>query len=181
MQFVLTLAESTNQPLYRQVCESLKQAISAGRLKPGDRLPSSRHLADSNNLSRFTIIRSYEELSCQGYIQTVTGSGTFVTKDVPKQLSDFRDNAYYGVENGDLLAKAGDLSAWAQNVMENETIEDSMVELFPELNYGAPSAERLPLSRWREMVNRQARMHEECAVSYKSDPFGYRPLREAIA
>ena len=79
MQFVLELPAGTKQPVYKQVCDALRSAIRSGRLRAGERLPSSRELALSAKVSRFTVMRSYELLTAQGYIETVGGSGTFVT------------------------------------------------------------------------------------------------------
>ncbi|HEY9776370.1 MAG TPA: PLP-dependent aminotransferase family protein [Planktothrix sp.] len=179
MQFVLTLPESSNLPVYKQVSEALRQAILTGRLKPGDKLPSTRDLAESARVSRFTVIRSYEELASQGYIQTISGSGTFVNREIPKEFSEF---AGYGEDpqQHPFLANEVELSEYGRRCLSGE-IEHAEVELFPELNYGGPTQDQLPLNRWREVVNRSARFQDQALLSYSSDPFGYAPLREAIA
>src|ERR1700737_1382861 len=80
MQFVLELPEHSQQPIYKQVCDALRKAIQEGRLRAGEKLPSPRELAMSARVSRFTVIKSYELLTAQGFIQTTVGSGTFVTE-----------------------------------------------------------------------------------------------------
>ncbi len=55
------------------------------------------------------------------------------------------------------------------------------MELFAELNYGAPTVDQLPLTRWKEMLYRATRFQDGNMLAYHSDPFGYMPLREAIA
>jgi len=180
MEFVLSLPESSLLPVYRQVCEALKQAILSGRLPPGAKLPSTRDLAESASVSRFTIIRSYEELAAQGYVQTISGSGTFVNREIPKEIADIV--AEFASEQAFQASSLGEteLSAYGKRCLEGE-IEPANLELFPELNYGAPSIDQLPLNRWREVVNRNSRFHDPGLLAYESDPFGYAPLREAIA
>ncbi len=177
MQFVLSLPAHSNQPVYKQVSEALRQAILTGRLRPGEKLPSTRDLADSANVSRFTVIRSYEELASQGYIQTISGSGTFVNKEIPREYTTF---ALATSELEERAAKPVRLSDYGKRVFASPIIEPSNAELFPELNYGAPSLEQLPLNRWREVLNKSARFQDNSLFDYTSDPFGYAPLREAI-
>ncbi len=180
MDFALTLAPDSRQPVYKQVSEALKLAILAGRLKPGEKLPSTRDLADSISVSRFTVIRSYEELSAQGYIQTTSGSGTFVNKEIPGHLDDVKIKESHREPNEPEVPMAA-LSVYGERVMNCEEIEDANVELFAELNYGAPTVDQLPLTRWKEMLYRATRFQDGNMLTYHSDPFGYMPLREAIA
>ncbi|HEY9783789.1 MAG TPA: aminotransferase class I/II-fold pyridoxal phosphate-dependent enzyme, partial [Candidatus Obscuribacterales bacterium] len=179
MDFVLQLASDNNAPVYKQVSDALRQAILSGRLKPGEKLPSTRDLADSISVSRFTVIRSYEELVSQGYIQTTSGSGTYVNREIPKLLEDFKDDG----SQADVAAGATDveLSSYGKRVLHSEEIEPANVELFAELNYGAPTMEQIPLNRWKEMLYKAMRFQDLSMVAYTSDPFGYYPLREAIA
>jgi GntR family transcriptional regulator / MocR family aminotransferase len=179
MDFVLSLTQDSRQPVYKQVSEALKLAILAGRLKPGEKLPSTRDLADSMNVSRFTVIRSYEELSAQGYIQTTSGSGTFVNKEIPGHLDDVKNRELEREQVEHILPTAA-LSVYGERVMTCEEIEDAHVELFAELNYGAPTVDQLPLTRWKEMLYRATRYQDGNMLAYHSDPFGYMPLREAI-
>jgi len=173
----LRLRPKSSQPVYKQVCEELKEAILTGRLKPGDKLPSTRDLADSAGISRFTVIRSYEELSSQGYIETISGSGTFVNHNLPQHLSSLEEAA------GEVFAArpAVELSAFATRLLESDNIGQATAELFTELHYGGPTIDQLPLSRWREAVARCSRFEDSQSLSYVADPFGYAPLRKAIA
>lgn len=174
MQFVLPLPTDAKIPVYRQVSEALRDAILTGRLKPGERLPSTRDLAESIKVSRFTVIRSYEELASQGYIQTTGGSGTFVNPDISRALKLDR------FDPGPERIESTHLSTYGRRVC-SERIEPADAELFEELNYGAPALDQIPLNRWREMLYRSTRFQDADLVSYRSDPFGYGRLREAIA
>lgn len=65
-------------PLHHQVYLDLKSAIDGGELRPGDRLPPERELAQRYGCSLITIRRALDELSREGRLQRHQGRGTFV-------------------------------------------------------------------------------------------------------
>ena len=75
----IIISNAGGQPIYEQICRQVKGAIAAGRLKPGDPLPSIRALARDLRISVITTKRAYEELERDGFIQTVAGKGSFVS------------------------------------------------------------------------------------------------------
>ena len=66
--------------LYQQIVDHVQREISEGRLKPGDALPSFRHLAQELLVSVITVKRAYEELEREGIIFRRQGLGTFVAE-----------------------------------------------------------------------------------------------------
>jgi GntR family transcriptional regulator len=70
------------RPIYRQIIHQVLEAIASGRLRPGDRLPSHRELAQALVIAPLTVKRSYDELARSGYIQMGRGQGTFIRNDV---------------------------------------------------------------------------------------------------
>src|SRR5471030_2534298 len=71
-------------PLYAQIAARLRTAIAAGELKPGDSLPSVRHLAAQLRINPATVVQAYRELESEGLVATRQGAGTFVL-DVPAE------------------------------------------------------------------------------------------------
>ncbi|SMG48225.1 MocR-like pyridoxine biosynthesis transcription factor PdxR [Agreia pratensis] len=65
----------------------LRAAILGGRMRPGDAMPSSRAVASAIGVARGTVVRVYDELSGEGYLETVHGSGTFVSMRVPPRAA----------------------------------------------------------------------------------------------
>ena len=65
-------------PLYRQLYETYKHSILNGTLKPAERLPSTRELSGQLNCSRNTVVNAYEQLICEGYLESRKGEGTFI-------------------------------------------------------------------------------------------------------
>jgi len=74
------ISASASGPLYRQIVDGLRRAVSAGRLLPGMALPSFRVLAAELLVSLITVKRAYEELEREGVIFRRQGLGTFVAE-----------------------------------------------------------------------------------------------------
>lgn len=72
------ISNSGETPIYEQICRQIKAAVAAGKLSPGEALPSVRALARDTRISVITTRRAYEELEREGYIVTVPGKGSFV-------------------------------------------------------------------------------------------------------
>ena len=74
----IILTNAGGQPIYDQIVSQVKAQILSGKLKEGDALPSLRALAKDLRISVITTKRAYEELERDGFIETVTGKGSFV-------------------------------------------------------------------------------------------------------
>ncbi len=70
-------------PLYEQLYRFVLGEIEAGRLGPGDRVPSEKALAEQFCVSRITSKRALEKLAQDGVIQRARGRGSFVTLQAP--------------------------------------------------------------------------------------------------
>jgi GntR family transcriptional regulator, transcriptional repressor for pyruvate dehydrogenase complex len=66
--------------LYEQVANKLETMIAAGQLKPQDRLPSERDLAESFAVSRTVIREALKLLEARGLVEILTGNGVFVCR-----------------------------------------------------------------------------------------------------
>jgi GntR family transcriptional regulator len=66
-------------PIYAQLERGLRAGIAAGRLKPGDQLPTVRQLAVELKINANTVARVYADLERSGVIETRRGVGSFVT------------------------------------------------------------------------------------------------------
>jgi GntR family transcriptional regulator/MocR family aminotransferase len=76
-------------PYYRQIYDRFCDAIVGGVLKPGDRVPSARALAEELGLARGTIDAAYSLLVAEGYIQARGQAGTIVTPGLkPRPVAD---------------------------------------------------------------------------------------------
>ena len=74
------------KPRYQQLKDLIIKRISAGELRPSDRVPSENELVEAMNVSRMTANRALRELNDEGYVERIAGRGTFV--------SDFRSQSH---------------------------------------------------------------------------------------
>ncbi|MEV6285097.1 PLP-dependent aminotransferase family protein [Kribbella sp. NPDC051770] len=75
---LLQLDRDAPRQLGHQLQEQLRAAIRAGALRPGERLPSSRGLAEQLGISRGLVVDTYAQLYAEGYLVSEVGSGTRV-------------------------------------------------------------------------------------------------------
>ena len=76
----IIIRNTGGQPIYEQIYSQLKTQIIAGKLQPGEALPSIRALAKDLKISVITTKRAYDELEAEGFLYTVAGKGCFVAE-----------------------------------------------------------------------------------------------------
>lgn len=86
MELAIHIDLTSSTSLQRQIYVQVRDRILSGDLKPGQRLPSSRWLAESLGVSRTTISVTYDQLLSEGYIRSSIGAGTFVNDRIPDEL-----------------------------------------------------------------------------------------------
>lgn len=76
----MTIRLQTNHDkcLYEQIYEHIRQEIWEGRLLAGERLPSTRSLAEYLQVARSTVDYAYDQLQSEGYIEARPYRGYFV-------------------------------------------------------------------------------------------------------
>jgi len=83
----LRLDTTTPIPPFEQIRAQLALHVAAGRLRPGDRLPTIRTLADELEVSSNTVARAYRELINSGIARAAGRAGTFIA-DAPPVAHD---------------------------------------------------------------------------------------------
>ena len=81
------LGSESRAPLYQQMQDALRQAISAQSLKPQEALPPERDIAAEFGVSRITVRKALDGLVSDGLLTRRQGAGTFVAGRVEKQFS----------------------------------------------------------------------------------------------
>lgn len=77
---LLTVNKKSKDTSFNQIFSQITNLINSGTLEAGAKLPPSRELAKTTGVNRTTIVRVYEELWAQGYIESTPGSYTTVRK-----------------------------------------------------------------------------------------------------
>lgn len=182
MDFTIALDNHSSLPLHRQLYEELRRLILAGKLQPGGRLPSTRGLAKSLGISRATVTQSYEQLLSEGYLQTVTGSGTFVCSQLPDDLLATPLTNSKTVMPAEPLLQ---LSSYGNNLLKSNylaTLNNSKSSnQLISFQYGTPVFDDIPCKQWRQLLSRHCRVTNWEMFDYANDARGYLPLREAIS
>ena len=80
--------------LHQQIYRAFRNEILSGILAPGERVPSTRDLANLLKVSRNTAVSAYEQLLAEGYLETRLGAaGTVVASVLPLERLAKRPSA----------------------------------------------------------------------------------------
>lgn len=74
----IIISNSSDEPIYLQIVNQLKEQIVKGELEESQPLPSIRNLSKELKISVITTKRAYDELENEGFIVTVAGKGSYV-------------------------------------------------------------------------------------------------------
>ncbi|MET0460334.1 MAG: PLP-dependent aminotransferase family protein [Ilumatobacteraceae bacterium] len=141
--------------------DQIRDAIADGRLRPGDRLPTSRFLAADLGVSRSTVTTVYDRLVAEGILEARVGDGTFVAQRWVRPAAQDRQHRPPPAARPHRPAPAGVDAG-------TETID---------LRTGRPDPALFPLKAWRRAVLAAG---SERPPSY-GDAAGTPELRAAIA
>jgi len=154
-------------PLRSQLSRALKTAVLDGRLRTGERLPSSRDLARELGLSRNTVLGAYDELAAEGFLLGRVGAGSFVAAiepQLPRRQASPPPSPPSAYARRAMLACARPLGGGQHK------------DLRYNLQYGVPLTNAALTTAWRRELARAA---EYADVDYP-DARGDLQLREAV-
>ena len=164
----LPFDRSSGVPIHRQVYQGLRRAILDGRLRPGQRVPSTRALAGELGVSRLPVLTAYEQLLHERYLEGRVGSGTFVSAAIPDDLLQ---------SPGPPAAGTGPGSPGRVHRLPPPARDEGGLGPF---RMSLPALDRFPHAEWARLVARHAHALTHAQMAY-GDPAGELPLRAAIA
>lgn len=147
------------EPFQSQIARQVRSLVLGGRLKPGAKLPSSRSLSDQLAVARATVVEAYEQLIGEGYLETRLGSGTTVATELPEQL----------LKSGNGRQAQGSAAASRSKREPARPFRQGLVDW-----------ETFPHDDWGRVLGRYWR-NPPITLLEHNDPFGWLPLRAAIA
>ncbi|MDD2065237.1 PLP-dependent aminotransferase family protein [Pseudomonas capeferrum] len=173
--------------LSQQLYQALRARVLDGRLSSGTRLPASRDLAAILALSRNSVVRAYDQLYAEGYIESRVGDGTYVIQ-LEKLSTQLSTGLSLGLSTGlstFSLENAEDLSSSERS---SEALERLKSNHLPVPRSGAPRAFRVgipafdlfPFDVWAKLQAAFWRNPDPAQLGY-GDPAGELQLRELIA
>jgi GntR family transcriptional regulator/MocR family aminotransferase len=162
-------------PAYRWLYGALREQILAGGLRPGARLPGTRELAAHYALSRGTVVAAFDQLQAEGYVEGSVGSGTHVSSVLPEQL--LQAPRAVARRPAAVPPPQRRLSAYARRLQALPWIEVRPTRAF---RANLPALDLFPTELWAQLAARRLR-RASASDLLGCDPFGYGPLRAAIA
>jgi len=79
MSLTFSINTGSATPIYKQITEQVRLAVTAGKLSVGDQLPSVRVLAEDLVVNPNTVARAYADLAREGLLEARSGRGVFIT------------------------------------------------------------------------------------------------------
>src|SRR5207245_10005102 len=169
----ISLDRTLPLPLYKQLYDAIRHAILRGTLTKRLRLPSTRLFATELHVSRNIVVIAFEQLLAEGYIESKTGAGTFVTKTLPDEVlqvqSQFAGGSRALSERGRTIRKLSPFVA-----PPNPRLR------YAPFRYGLPALDQLPLELWGRLLARHCRK-APAEIAVHGNPAGLGRLREACA
>jgi GntR family transcriptional regulator/MocR family aminotransferase len=161
---LVRLDRSDSQPLGAQLEASLREAIRGGRLRAGERLPSSRELARALGVSRGMVQDCYGQLLAEGYLTSRTGSATRVA-------------GISGLHAGDQPAASPAVVSPSAPPPGRHPSEPPLIADFQP---GVPDLSSFPRTDWAWAIKQACTQAASADLGY-GDPHGSVVLREVLA
>jgi len=171
VELVIPLS-ANREPLFRQVYRHLRQTILEGTLRAGDKLPSTRDLAEQLGISRTVVLLAYEQLLAEGFVAGRGGSGTYVSADLTPRPKDA------STKSADVrFSRFGSFAAAVSSGLAFPEPRSPVLRY--DFAYGRSDIDCFPFELWRRMLLRCARASPVRELDYGSAA-GSDTLREAI-
>jgi len=170
----VSVDRTSEVPLHRQVYLGIRRLVLTGRLSPGSRLPSTRHLANDLRLSRTTVLDAFEQLIFEGYLEGKVGSGSRISSHIPHDVhtlaSATQQNAIPAVRRKPRIARRALTHSFHQRPAATPARP---------FRPGLPDISSLPLELWSRLTAKYWRRAADQLYEH-ADSLGFLPLRKAI-
>jgi len=145
------------------------------QLRAGQRILSSRALAAELQISRVPVLTAYAQLLAEGYFESITGAGTFISRALPEQMTDCR------LRSGEVAKSSFAPRKLSRNAEQlPRVLGPAWVRGRGAFSVSQLAFDHFPLKVWSSLMARHCRSVRVSSLHYV-DPMGSEPLREAIA
>lgn len=169
---IFTVSQKSKRPLYLQLTDQFIHEISIGRIKSGQKLPGTRNLSSLLNVNRKTIIRVYEELTAQGWLDTKESSGSFIAQNLPILNSSHLHNSEFKQVRSTTFNPSNDIN-YIPEWVEHNSFKVT-------LNGGSPDPRLAPL----DWIYKECKYYSTSSFSKKylnyDHPSGLTELRSVL-
>lgn len=154
-EIMISLSGDKKTPLYQQIYEHIKKEVIDGRISCGEKIPSTRFLAEYLQVSRSTVELAYEQLVSEGYLEAKPYRG------------------YFACDVSDLY----DLEMTAEEEIQNAKKEQKEIKI--DFSPNEIAIEGFSLSAWKK-VNKNTLSEDSLELFRAGEGLGEPELREAI-
>lgn len=172
---VIAIDRRSARALHRQIYDAYRAAIVEGRLRPGQRIPSTRGLAAELHVSRLPVLNAYAQLLAEGYFESRTGSGTVVSSSIPDQIAPTEPAGVRFTAPG---PGPRPLARRCSLLPQPERPPWGLA--WGAFGVGQGAFEQFPARIWTSLVARRCRNMDAKAFHY-GELLGSRALRETVA
>lgn len=169
IELMIDLQGGAKAPLYEKIYQHIKNEIIAGKMKTGERLPSTRRLAEHLTVSRSTVEMAYEQLLAEGYIKAEPCRGFFVC--------DVTELYRIGMEEVRRKEAGGTVRTEPERQWHREKKQEEV-----EIDFSpyAIDTSHFPFNIWRK-INKNVLLDDKQELLLAGDGQGDYGLRRAIA
>jgi GntR family transcriptional regulator/MocR family aminotransferase len=175
----IALDHRKKTPIYRQLYEWFRSAITSGQLRPGQRVPSTRALCAELNVSRIPVLNAYDQLHAEGYFTTIVGAGTCVATSIPDDALNVHD-ARVSDTSREVIPRQGPRKMSTRGITLTRQLQQTWLNNLGAFRVSLPALDHFPNREWSKLVARHSRRPAKGIMAY-GDAMGYLPFREAIA
>ncbi len=178
MGVLLQIDQCSNVPLFRQIMDQIIQLVDSETLRPGDRLPATRDMAERLSVHRSTVYRAYQELWSLGYLESRPGSYSTVRqrpKVVPAGPRPGKGLIAWD-QRATAVSEALYRAHCAEESFFRNTGRSDLINFIPL----SPDSRLFPIDEFRRCMNHVLAREGVDLLQYGT-PLGHGPLRAFIA
>jgi GntR family transcriptional regulator / MocR family aminotransferase len=171
---VIAVDRRIAKPLHRQIYDAYRGAIAGRNLPAGQQVPSTRTLASELGISRIPVLNAYSQLQAEGYFESRSGSGTFVSSSMEEVASSL---AYRGTP---AKARPGPRPVSQRCTLLPRFKLAPWLSGWGAFTVGQLALDHFPFQLWSSLVTRHSRRVRISSLHF-SNPMGSEDFRETIA
>jgi GntR family transcriptional regulator/MocR family aminotransferase len=172
---VIAVDRKSPKALHQQIYDAYRAAIVNGSLRAGQRIPSTRLLAKELGVSRVPVLNAYAQLLAEGYLESVVGAGTMISRLLPEQFTSTAP------ARGTAAPHRAGPRPVARHIADLPVPQDTpWWQRLGAFGVGQVAFDEFPLQIWSKLVARHCRDMRTRSFHY-GDPMGSPALREAVA
>ena len=172
---IIQIDRRSQEPLHRQIYNAYRAAIVQHTLRPRERVPSTRTLADELGVSRIPVLNAYGQLLAEGYFEARVGSGTVVSSTLPEQVMRPQHSVPRPSSRVPRLRSVN-----YANLPSPHSVVRWLAGRRGAFSPGQAALDHFPFKIWSRLIARRCRDLPLASMHY-GEPMGFRCLREVIA